>query len=215
MSENGRLPTRSEVADSYDIIADDFDATRRKPWPETKEFIDSLPFNSIILDVGCGNGRNAAHALNSDHKVVGIDISRRMLEIARAKCPAGDFILADAVYLPFKDGAFGAAMCVAVLPHIANSTERVEALREMRRVLGARGAALLGVWAVEQERLADRCDGDGNVWMEWALRDGAKAKRFYHLFAEIEFKSLVSESRFRLERYFFRCDNHYALLSKT
>ncbi|MBI5001629.1 MAG: class I SAM-dependent methyltransferase [Euryarchaeota archaeon] len=210
-----KIPTRREVAESYDAMADDFDATRRKPWPETKDFIDSLPKNSLILDVGCGNGRNAAHALRTGHRVVGIDISKRMLAIARAKCPDRDFILADAVQLPFKDDTFGGAMCVAVLPHIASPAERGLALNEMWRILRVRGAALLGVWAVEQERLAGKCDGENNLWMEWALKDGAKAKRFYHLFTEAEFKSLVASSGMTLSRYFFRCDNHYALLGKA
>ena len=51
--------------------------------------------------------------------------------------------------------------------------------------------------------------------MDWALRDGGKAARFYHLFTEAEFKSIAASSGLALSSYFFRCDNHYALLSKS
>ena len=42
----------------YDQIAPHFDHTRYKPWPGVENFVKSLPDGSLLLDVGCGNGRN-------------------------------------------------------------------------------------------------------------------------------------------------------------
>ena len=46
------------VQSVYNDIATHFNQTRTYIWPKVKEYIESLPPWSIVLDVGCGNGRN-------------------------------------------------------------------------------------------------------------------------------------------------------------
>lgn len=41
----------------YDQIANHFSETRHSPWPKVKDFIESFPAGSIVVDVGCGNGK--------------------------------------------------------------------------------------------------------------------------------------------------------------
>ena len=41
----------------YNKIAKHFDTTRIIIWPKVQEYINSFKKNSIILDVGCGNGK--------------------------------------------------------------------------------------------------------------------------------------------------------------
>lgn len=58
-----------------------------------------LPAGTSVLDLGCGTGVPTAQLLTaSDHRVVGVDISSGMLELARAQVPAAEFVHAD-----FKD----------------------------------------------------------------------------------------------------------------
>jgi ubiquinone/menaquinone biosynthesis C-methylase UbiE len=58
-----------------------------------------LPAGTSVLDLGCGTGVPTAQLLTaSDHRVVGVDISSGMLELARAQVPAAEFMHAD-----FKD----------------------------------------------------------------------------------------------------------------
>lgn len=49
----------------YENIANHFDHTRHSQWTGVKRFLLSLPPNSLLLDVGCGNGKY----LVSDHLV--------------------------------------------------------------------------------------------------------------------------------------------------
>lgn len=42
----------------YDKIAEHFSATRYKPWPRVAHFLQHIKKGSIVLDIGCGNGRN-------------------------------------------------------------------------------------------------------------------------------------------------------------
>ena len=63
-----------------------------------------------VLDVGCGPGRHAAALARRGLEVVGIDISQRFVDLARAGAPAGaTFHRADARHLAF-DGQFDAAI---------------------------------------------------------------------------------------------------------
>jgi alkylated DNA repair protein alkB family protein 8 len=41
----------------YENIASHFSHTRHKPWPNVLSFVQSLPIGSLLVDVGCGNGK--------------------------------------------------------------------------------------------------------------------------------------------------------------
>jgi SAM-dependent methyltransferase len=69
------------------------------------------------LDLSCGPGtltrRLVAHS--DGREVVGVDLSRAMLERARSAAPGAVLVRADAAALPFADGAFGAVVNLAAL----------------------------------------------------------------------------------------------------
>jgi SAM-dependent methyltransferase len=65
-----------------------------------------------VLDVGCGPGRHAHALARRGIEVVGVDISERFVELARAGAPPGaTFLRADARSLAF-DAAFDAVISV-------------------------------------------------------------------------------------------------------
>lgn len=69
-----------------------------------------LPGGASVLDLGCGTGVPTAKILTeSDHRVVGVDISEGMLKLAREQVPAAEFVHADFIELPGDFGRFDAA----------------------------------------------------------------------------------------------------------
>ena len=69
----------------------------------------ALPAGSTILDLGCGTGVPTAKILTeSDHSVVGVDVSEGMLKLAREQVPAADFRHDDIKALPADYGTFQA-----------------------------------------------------------------------------------------------------------
>lgn len=91
-----------------------------------------------VLDVGSGTGDVARLLRGRGARVIGLDPSRGMLRLARAKRGDIDWVQGDAVHLPFKAGAFDASASAFVL---RNLPSRVACFREQARVLRPGGRA--------------------------------------------------------------------------
>jgi ubiquinone/menaquinone biosynthesis C-methylase UbiE len=66
----------------------------------------SLQPGSSIIDLCCGQGRHAKLLAQQDFKVVGVDLSKTLLEVAKyqnAGAQNATFVQADMRYLPFLD----------------------------------------------------------------------------------------------------------------
>jgi len=92
------------------------------------------------LDVACGSGKLTAELarLSRGGRVVGLDFSAQMLEVARSHYPELELVEGDALNLTFEDSTFDAATIAFGLRNLANP---VRGLREMVRV--ARRAVVL------------------------------------------------------------------------
>ena len=140
-------------------------AGRQRPvWREETEALtrtlEALP-PARTLDVACGTGFLTQHL---GGEITGLDQSASMLELARAKVPAGRFVQGDALELPFADDSFERVLTSFFYGHLEED-DRDAFLREARRVadeLVVVDSALHdGVEPVEwQERILN----DGSRW---------------------------------------------------
>jgi demethylmenaquinone methyltransferase/2-methoxy-6-polyprenyl-1,4-benzoquinol methylase len=85
-----------------------------------------------VLDACCGTGDLAVEAERRGARVVGLDFSEGMLERARRKSGAIEWVQGDALALPFGDGEFDAA---TVGFGVRNLEDLEGGLRELARVL--------------------------------------------------------------------------------
>ena len=85
-----------------------------------------------VLDACCGTGDLAVEAERRGGRAVGLDFSPRMLERARRKSGAIEWVQGDALALPFTDGEFDAA---TVGFGVRNLADLEGGLRELERVL--------------------------------------------------------------------------------
>jgi len=60
--------------------------------------------NLKVVELGCGNGRDAAEILKFTNDYLGIDISRSMIEIAKKTTPKARFEVADLESFEFEKG---------------------------------------------------------------------------------------------------------------
>ena len=94
---------------------------------------------ALILDAGTGTGRISIPLLERGAKLVGCDLSLKMLMRLREKSSSAPLAQADAAYLPFPANYFDALLTVHVM-HLVGPWQ--EALWEFRRVLKPGGAYL-------------------------------------------------------------------------
>jgi demethylmenaquinone methyltransferase/2-methoxy-6-polyprenyl-1,4-benzoquinol methylase len=73
-------------------------------------------------------------------RVVGLDFSTQMLEVARRDHPGIEFLEGDALNLPFGDGSFDASTIAFGLRNLADP---VRGLREMQRVVRPGGRSVV------------------------------------------------------------------------
>ncbi len=104
-----------------------------------------------VLDAACGTGDLALEAARAGARVTGLDFSPRMLERARRKAPAVEWVEGDLLALPFADGSFDAA---TVGFGVRNVADLERALRELARVL--REGGRLGILEITRPRGALR-----------------------------------------------------------
>ena len=109
-------------------------ASRVRPgWHEEVEalrsMLESLSF-SAMADVACGTGFLTRYLPG---RVVGVDQSLAMLQIARARVPGGRVVQGDALGLPFPAGTFDCLSAGHYYGHL-RKPERDRFLAEARRV---------------------------------------------------------------------------------
>ena len=100
-----------------------------------------------VLDACCGTGDLAVACVRAGGRVTGLDFSERMLERARGKSSAVEWVQGDALALPFEDGSFDAA---TVGFGVRNLEGLERGLAELRRVL--RPGGRLGVLEITRPR---------------------------------------------------------------
>ncbi|UCE74052.1 MAG: class I SAM-dependent methyltransferase [Methanomassiliicoccales archaeon] len=221
---------KSQLIETFDAIAPHFDITRYKPWPESKRFISNLPKDSIVLDLGCGNGRNSIHLAKEGMKVIGIDFSRGLIKIAKNKLEWKEvanrvnLIEGDIGSLPLKKESVNAVLYIATIHHLPTPQERLKSLLEVKRCLKPEGSCLVSAWAQEQEKFKEDLEKSmdnseegfehGDIFLPWKLKEGRELQRYYHLFSKEEFEDLIEKSGLDVKRVFFSADNHYAELNK-
>lgn len=145
---------KEQVAEMFDNIAGKYDFLNHflsagidKRWRKKaiKTLAESQPKH--ILDVATGTGDFAFEAMKlNPEKLVGIDISKGMLEVGREKIKARkmedrmDFLQADSENLPFENNAFDA---VTVSFGVRNFQNLEKGLKEINRVLRPGGKVVI------------------------------------------------------------------------
>ncbi|MBE8965416.1 methyltransferase domain-containing protein [Nostocales cyanobacterium LEGE 12452] len=124
-----------QVIETYDQGSVDYDAIMKRYWHiEREPLIASLQLKpgQIALDAAVGTGLNLP-AYPEDVRVVGVDLSEKMMDEARKKRVSADitFKVSDLCNLDFTDNTFDAAASGFTLCVVSDP---VRALAEMLRV---------------------------------------------------------------------------------
>uniref|UniRef100_A0A7C4B9R6 Class I SAM-dependent methyltransferase n=1 Tax=Thermofilum pendens TaxID=2269 RepID=A0A7C4B9R6_THEPE len=133
---------------SYDDIAESYDELygeeQRAKYRVVLRLVEP---REPVLDAGCGTGMLLEHL---QCYYVGLDLSYRMLEVARKKGRGvkGDLVCGDAERMPFRDGCFRSVYSVTVVH------EAPGLVHELLRVLAPGGSAAVTLLKKRHEALS-------------------------------------------------------------
>jgi len=197
---------KNNVKDVYENIAEQFRVTRVYTWSWIKSFVNTLPDNSIIYDIGCGNGRNM---IFNNHTMIGIDNCKKFVNMCLNDNKLA--IQANMTNINLPNNSADAIICIASFHHLSNIENRVKALNEMKRLIKPGQKILLSVWSFNQpKKTRILFNSYGNQLVSW----NHKYKRFYYIFRIEEIKALFKCVELELMNHIYDCGNEIFILTK-
>jgi ubiquinone/menaquinone biosynthesis C-methylase UbiE len=183
----------------FDQIASEWNSYRQKPISCLSLFMPLVGKQDVILDAGCGNGRNLIVISEKCKKIEGIDSSKEMIKFALENIKKnavrnGTVQIGSLLDLPFHKNSFDKIFCSAVIHHL-NKDEQPIAVADLFKVLKPGGLVFATVWA--ENRLKEGNEGH----VKWG-----KVQRYHYFFKEEEFEELFLNTGFTDAKTFFEKD---------
>jgi demethylmenaquinone methyltransferase/2-methoxy-6-polyprenyl-1,4-benzoquinol methylase len=136
------------IADRYDLITVVLSYGQDRRWKRRLADLANPPRGAAVLDLATGTGDIAFVFASRGARVVGLDITTRMIELARIKAPvdsATAFLVGDMLALPFPSSSFD---IVTTGYGLRNVPDLPRAVDEILRVLKPGGQA----WSLDFNR---------------------------------------------------------------
>jgi len=164
---------------SKDIVRKGYDRIAQRYMGVRDQFVNNrylLNFNSrlkpgsLILDLGCGAGKPIDRFLvNRGHKVIGVDISRKQIKLAKRNVPEARYVAKDISSLRKEEYKVDAVISFYTILHIPRETHQ-ELFYIINSFLPEGGLVLVTMGSSEREGIEDFY----GVEMYWSHYDPEK-----------------------------------------
>lgn len=150
----------------------------------------------VVLDLGCGVGRHSVFLAKNGFDVVGVDVSRSALRMAKrwvCKEKLGNVALlcADMTALPFRGSYFHMVVSVSVIHHALKSNIE-KAIGEIYRVLKKKGLLLTNLASVKDCRYGKGVKVEKDTFLLAEEFGKAKFEELHHFFTKSEVSKLLA-----------------------
>jgi len=133
IKQNKSINKKKTIRQQFDLQADKFSnwsVTRNLEYMQQYAEFCGLNKKDTLLDVACGTGEYAIYCAQKIKKVYGVDLSQKMVEVARKN--ANEFQLKnisfkvqDVLKLPFESDYFSIVNCKSALHHFDEYRENI------------------------------------------------------------------------------------------
>jgi len=136
----------------YDKIAESYANEFSKPSEHIDEFLVLIPKSGRILDVGCGVGVDSGYMVSKGFEIIGVDLSKEMLRLAKQRFPQIEFKLADIRKLDFPLNSFNGILASCSLIHIPKK-DFPQTLKNFYRMLKKEGVIYIALQGGNSEEI--------------------------------------------------------------
>jgi ubiquinone/menaquinone biosynthesis C-methylase UbiE len=158
--------TPSALESSYDRVArhyasEYFEELSRKPFDREllNQFAERVSARGQVCEIGCGPGQIARYLKDRGVRIIGIDLSERMVSSARELNHDISFAQGDMLALDFPDNSFTGVVSFYAIIHLKRD-EVTRALKEIFRVLEPAGRLMVSFHGGEGELHRDEWYGE-------------------------------------------------------
>lgn len=169
-----------EIAEKYAKIFD----KDLSDIPFIKKFLTYVKPKGKILDLGCGTGRITSEYVKKGFDSIGVDLSEKMIDIAKKNHPKIKFICKNMRKIEFKPESFEAISLAYSLFHL-EKRDVPAFLKKISVFLKKEGILFM----VIQE-------GEGEVFINEPLATGKKL--FLNLYSEKEIIRILEDEKFQI-----------------
>jgi len=176
-----------DLKSTYNKIAEDWfkDHNSDTWWQDgANTFLKLLPEGGSVLDVGCGAGIKSRYLAEKGYKVIGIDFSEKMIEIAKRELPDLNFEVVDVYELDKYPKTFDGIFAHAVLLHIPKN-KVMDVLKKMKSRLNSGGLLYIGVKSMKDDGIEESVVKEDDYGYEY--------ERFFSFFSPNELKNYIQE----------------------
>jgi ubiquinone/menaquinone biosynthesis C-methylase UbiE len=227
-----RILSKTELG--YDQMAEKFSHTRKNFWGDLAFIADYVTDGDKILDYGCGNGRLLEILKNKKIEYVGVDISQKLISLAKEKYPdySESFAkITGLASLAFPDNYFNRIISVAVFHHFPEEYAR-EMAKELYRITKPGGTVIITAWNLWQKKRrknifnfsailgkifqsgAYRGYGLGDIFVPFQNNQGGVFKRYHRVYTKKSLARVFFSAGFEVEKCFLVGGKNIVLVAK-
>jgi ubiquinone/menaquinone biosynthesis C-methylase UbiE len=173
----------------WDEVAEKWASYRKQPVDEVLEFLEGK--SGLVLDLGCGSGRNFIYSDGLD--IYGVDFSSELLKIAEG-CGYKELKKADVSEIPYRGEFFDFVVFVRVLHCVEGEEKKRKIIEEIYRVLKDGGEAVISTIGWKNQRVKNK-PKDGVL--PWTVGD-VKYERYNYVYEFDEFLELLKSVGFEI-----------------
>ncbi|MFZ3044072.1 MAG: class I SAM-dependent methyltransferase [Minisyncoccia bacterium] len=177
-----------DLKETYNRIAEDWhrDHTQDDWWVEgTDTFIQKLPVGARVLDVGCGSGVKSKYLSDRGFSVIGIDISDKLLDIAKREASGVEFRELSMLDLDAMHETFDGVFAQASLLHIPKKDVGT-VVKKMVERLAPNGLLYIAVKETREDKPEEEMKKENDYGYEY--------ERFFSYFTLPELENYMTDA---------------------
>jgi len=193
---------KNETVESYDKYAKHYlDLHSLELYKKELQRFYEMIKGKKIIDIGCGPGIHTPFFLEKGVEYIGIDVSRKMIEIARKNFPQANFKQMSFYELDFPKESFGGFWSSETLLHVQKN-KISQVLRNIRKIIKNNGVGFISIQEKDTSEIKTKGVLEEGIITQSI--NGELMKRYIAFYAKQEFNKTLKDNGFKVTNVYIK-----------